>query len=178
MELQDKYRLAILSSYALALHGFEAMIPSPVPWLRLGLSNIVTLVTLYMYGPGAALTVTAVRVVLGSLLFGTFLGPAFFLSIGGGIAGTLSMGLVITTVPKLFSLLGLSLIGAFFHNTAQLIIAYLLFIQRIEAVLIAAPVLMTAGLLTGALNGIAAKYLVIELQKNDAEEYTPPCRIR
>ena len=167
MELQDKYRIALLSSYALALHGFETLIPSPVPWLRLGLSNIVTLVTLYMYGLRPALMVTAIRVALGSLFLGTFLGPAFFLSLGGGLAGTLSMGIVITIFPKLFSILGLSLIGAFFHNAAQIFIAYLLFIQRIEAVLIVAPVLITAGVLTGALNGLAAKYLVIELQKDN-----------
>ncbi|MCL4491649.1 MAG: Gx transporter family protein, partial [Nitrospirae bacterium] len=85
MESQDKYRVALLSSYALALHGFETLIPSPIPWLRLGLSNIVTLVTLYQYGMKPALMVTLIRVVLGSLFLGTFLGPAFFLSLGGGL---------------------------------------------------------------------------------------------
>ncbi|MCL5236442.1 MAG: Gx transporter family protein [Nitrospirae bacterium] len=173
MESQDKYRVALLSSYALALHGFETLIPSPIPWLRLGLSNIVTLVTLYQYGMKPALMVTLIRVVLGSLFLGTFLGPAFFLSLGGGLAGAFSMGIVITLFPGLFSPLGLSLIGALFHNTAQLFIAYLFFIQRIDAIILVAPVLIAAGTLTGAINGIAARYLVIEIQKADRESPSP-----
>ncbi len=163
----------MLSSYALALHGFETLIPSPIPWLRLGLSNIVTLVTLYQYGMKPALMVTLIRVVLGSLFLGTFLGPAFFLSLGGGLAGAFSMGIVITLFPGLFSPLGLSLIGALFHNTAQLFIAYLFFIQRIDAIILVAPVLIAAGTLTGAINGLAARYLVIEIQKAGRESPSP-----
>ncbi|HEX8947556.1 MAG TPA: Gx transporter family protein [Dissulfurispiraceae bacterium] len=166
MELRDKYRIALLSSYALALHGFETLIPSPIPWLRLGLSNIITLVTLYLYGLRPALMVTLIRVLLGSLLLGTFLGPAFFLSLVGGLAGTLSMGFALSAFPGLFSLLGLSLLGALFHNLGQLFLAYALFVQRIEAVYLIAPVLIAAGTLTGTLNGIAAKYLVVELEKS------------
>ena len=166
MESQDKYRIAFLSAYALALHGFESMIPSPIPWLRLGLSNIVTLVTLYLYGLRPAMMVTMIRVLLGSLFFGTFLGPAFFLSLAGGLAGTLSMGAVLTVFPRLFSPMGISLIGALFHNAGQLFIAYLLFVQRIEAILIIAPVLLSAGVLTGMVNGIAAKYLIAEIERS------------
>ena len=165
MESQDRYRIAFLSAYALALHAFESMIPSPVPWLRLGLSNIVTLITLYLYGLRPAIMVTMIRVLLGSLFLGTFLGPAFFLSLAGGMAGTLSMGAVLTIFPRLFSPLGISLIGALFHNAAQLSIAYLMFVQRIEAILIIAPVLLAAGTLTGMVNGMAAKYLVAAMQK-------------
>ncbi|MBI3592219.1 MAG: Gx transporter family protein [Nitrospirae bacterium] len=165
MESPDRYRIALLSSYALALHGFEMLIPSPVPWLRLGLSNIVTLITLYLYGMKPALMVTMIRVLLGSLLLGTFLGPAFFLSLSGGLAGTLSMGIVSAAFPRLFSLLGLSLIGALSHNIAQLFFAYLLFVQRIEAVLVVAPVLIAAGTLTGAVNGIVSRYLIIEIEE-------------
>lgn len=165
MESRDRYRIALLSAYALALHGFEALIPSPVPWLRLGLANIVTLVTLSLYGLRAALMVTAVRVLLGSLLLGTFLGPAFFLSLSGGIASALAMGVTAALFPRLFSVLGISLIGAFFHNIAQLSVAYVLFVQRIEGILIVTPLLLAAGTVTGAVNGIASKHLLAELQK-------------
>ena len=94
MQSPNRYQIALLSAYALALHGFESMFPSPVPWLRLGLANIVTLITLLLYGLRAAVTVTLIRVVLASILNGTFLGPAFLLSLGGGILSTLSMGLL------------------------------------------------------------------------------------
>lgn len=168
MGSQDKHRIAFLSAYALALHGFESMVPSPIPWLRLGLSNIVTLVTLYLYGLRPAMMVTMIRVLLGSLFLGTFLGPAFFLSLAGGLAGTLSMGAALTAFPRLFSPLGISLIGALFHNAGQLSIAYIMFVQRIEAVLIIAPFLLAAGTLTGLVNGIAAKYLIAEISKKSA----------
>jgi len=168
MEPRDRYRIALLSAYALALHGFEGMVPSPVPWLRLGLSNIVTLVTLYLYGLRPALMVTMIRVLLGSLFLGTFLGPAFFLSLAGGLAGTLSMGVVLNIFPRLFSPLGISLVGALFHNAGQLSVAYLMFFQRVEAVLIIVPLLLSAGVLTGILNGMAAKYLIAEISKKSA----------
>ncbi|MEW6117378.1 MAG: Gx transporter family protein [Nitrospirota bacterium] len=173
MESRDRYRIALLSAYALALHGFEALIPSPVPWLRLGLSNIITLVTLFFYGLKPALMVTMIRVLLGSLLLGTFLGPAFFLSLGGGLAGTLSMGIITALFPRVFSMMGVSMIGAFFHNVAQLVIAYVLFVQRIEGILAVAPFLIAAGTLTGAVNGVASRYLINEIQKQHSPALSP-----
>ena len=168
MQSQDKYRIALLAAYALALHGFESLLPTPIPWLRLGLANIITLTTLLLYGLSAALMVTLIRVILGSLLTGTFLGPAFILSLGGGVASTLSMGIVFSLTPRLFGPVGLSLIGAFFHNTAQLFLAYVLFIQRIEAILLISPVIILIGTLTGTINGIISDLLIQNLKK--AEE--------
>ncbi len=164
MQSADRYRIALLASYALALHGLEALIPTPIPWLRLGLSNIITVITLFFYGIRPALIVTMVRVVLGSLLLGTFLGPAFFLSLSGGLAGTVSMGIAVTLFPGLFGPLGISLIGAFFHNTAQLFTAYLLFVRNIQAILVVLPFLVAAATFTGACNGMAARYLIREIQ--------------
>ncbi|MCC6345607.1 MAG: Gx transporter family protein [Nitrospirales bacterium] len=166
MQSRDRYRIALLASYALALHGLEALLPSPVPWLKMGLSNIITMIALYLYGTESAVMVTLVRVLLGSLLLGTFLGPAFFLSLGGGLAGVLSMALALRFLPGLFGPLGISLIGAFFHNAAQLLVAYLLFVQRIEAIVLVAPVLITTGVLAGTVNGIAAGYLLAEIQES------------
>lgn len=166
MQLQDKYRIAVLSAYALALHGFEGLLPTPVPWLRLGLANIITLTTLLLYGFRAAMMVTLIRVMLGSLFTGTFLGPAFFLSLGGGLAGTLAMGLIYAAAPGLFSALGLSIIGALFHNIAQLSVAYFLFIQNIEPMLLITPFIVLIGTLTGAVNGIVSDLLIRNLKKS------------
>ena len=145
MQLQDKYRIALLSAYALALHGFESLLPTPIPWLRLGLANIITLTTLLLYGIRAAIMVTLIRVILSSLFTGTFLGPAFILSLGGGITSTFAMSFVFSIAPNLFSIIGLSLIGALFHNIAQLFLAYFLFIQRIEAMLLISPLIIFFG---------------------------------
>jgi len=167
MQLQDKYRIALLSSYAVALHAFESLLPTPIPWLRLGLANIITLVTLLLYGFRAAMVVTLIRVILASLFIGTFLGPAFILSLGGGVTSTLAMGLILSVTPRLFSTIGLSLIGALFHNIAQLVLAYILFIQRIEAILLISPFIILIGALTGTVNGVISDLLIKNLKKTN-----------
>ena len=170
MQLQDKHRIAILSAYALALHGFESLLPTPIPWLKLGLSNIITLVALILYGFRTALLVTMIRIVLASILIGTFLGPAFILSAGGGIASVIAMGLSIKLFKNLFGAVGISLIGALFHNIAQLSLAYFLFIQRIEAIFIIAPLIVLIGSVTGIVNGIISDILIKNLLKKDNEK--------
>jgi heptaprenyl diphosphate synthase len=170
MQLQDKHRIAILSAYALALHGFESLLPTPIPWLKLGIANIIPIVALVLYGFRTALMVTLIRVVLASILIGTFLGPAFILSTGGGIASVLAMGLVMKLFKNLFGTVGISLIGALFHNIAQLSLAYFLFIQRIEAVLIISPLILLIGSVTGIVNGIISDILIKNLLKKEGEK--------
>jgi heptaprenyl diphosphate synthase len=167
MQLQDKYRIAVLSAYALALHGFESLLPTPIPWLRFGLANIITLVALVLYGFRTAMTVTLIRVILASIFLGTFLGPSFMLSFSGGVASTAAMGLAYAAFGEVFGPVGLSLIGALFHNIAQLTLAYFLFIQRIEAVIFIAPVIILIGTVTGVANGTVSGLLIKKiLQKN------------
>lgn len=167
MQLQDKRRIAMLSAYALALHGFESLIPMPIPWIRVGLANIITVAAFILFGFRAAMMVTLVRVFIASLFTGSFLGPGFILSLGGGVSGILAMGVVLYILPGLFGPVGLSLIGALFHNLAQLFLAYLLFIQKIEPVLIITPVLILIGTVTGLLSGLIAELLVKGLKKSE-----------
>ena len=170
MQLQDKRRVAILSADALALHGFESLLPTPIPWLKPGLANIITLVALILYGFRTALMVTLIRVLLASIFIGTFLGPAFILSTGGGIASVIAMGLSVKFFKNLFGTIGLSLIGALFHNIAQLSLAYYLFIQRIEAVFIISPFILLIGSLTGIINGVISDILIKNLLKINDEK--------
>ena len=164
MQLQDKYRIALLSAYAIGLHSFESLLPTPIPWLKLGFANIITLITLVLYGMRPALMVTLIRVIAVSLFTGTFLGPAFILSLGGGIISTVAMGCVLFLSPGLFSVIGISIVGAFFHNISQLVLAYYLFIQRIEAILLISPLILLLGTLTGAVNGIISDMLIRSLK--------------
>ncbi|MBI4838476.1 MAG: Gx transporter family protein [Nitrospirae bacterium] len=150
----DTFHIALLSAYAVGLHGIEALIPTPVPWLRIGLANIITLTTLLLYGFRAGMTVTLIRIFLGSFLRGTFLGPAFVLSLGGGVSSTVVMWLAHTLFKRLLSPIGLSLLGAVTHNIAQLFLAYLFFVRRPEAIIIISPVILLLGTITGAFNGV------------------------
>jgi len=164
MQLRDSNRVAILSAFAVGIHSIEGLIPSPIPWLRLGLANIITLVALALYGLYPAIMVTLVRVVLGSLFTGTFLGPAFLLSLGGGLASTLAMSFCFLTMPRLFSAVGISIIGALFHNAVQLLIAHVFFVRRVEAILLIAPIILLTGTLTG--NGFVSEVLIKNLKKS------------
>lgn len=166
MRSRDKYRIAVLSAYALALHGFESLIPLPIPWLKVGLANIITITTFILLGFRDALTVTLIRVTVASFITGSFLGPGFVLSLSGGLSSIVAMGLTARLVPRLFSPVGLSLIGALFHNLAQLFVAHLFFIRKLEAVLLIGPVLILIGAVTGLMNGLAADLLIKNLKKN------------
>jgi heptaprenyl diphosphate synthase len=163
---QDKYRIALLSAYAIGLHGLESLLPSPIPWLKFGLANIITLITLMLYGFRAAIMVTLIRVLVSSLIFGTFPGPAFVLSLGGGVVSTAAMAAFLSVFRGLFSAVGLSLIGAFFHNITQLILAYFLLIQRIEPILFITPLILFLGTLTGLINGTVSELVIRHLRKS------------
>src|SRR3990172_2399552 len=113
MGLREMVYLSLLATFAIAVHSLEMVFPSPLPWLRLGLANIMTLVTLILFGIKAALFVTTIRVLVGSFILGSFLNPGFFLSLSGGITSTLAMGLIISLFKNAFSPVGISLIGAF-----------------------------------------------------------------
>lgn len=165
MQSQDKRRIALLSAYAIAIHSFENLLPTPIPWLRLGIANIITLATLILYGFRAAMMVTLIRVIISSIFIGTFLGPGFIMSFCGGVSSTAAMGIVFSLFPKLFGAVGLSLIGALFHNVSQLFIAYLLFIQQLEPILIVTPLLILLGTITGVVNGIIGGMLIKNLEK-------------
>lgn len=160
MQLQDKYRIALLSAYAVAIHSFESLLPTPIPWLRLGIANIITLTTLVIYGFRSAMMVTLIRIILSSIFIGTFLGPGFILSFGGGVSSTIAMGFIFSILPRVFGPIGLSLIGALFHNISQLFLAYFLFIQQIEPILIVSPLLILLGTITGTVNGIIAGMII------------------
>ncbi|MCE5194020.1 MAG: Gx transporter family protein [Nitrospiraceae bacterium] len=166
MQLQDKYRIALLSAYAIVIHSFENILPSPVPWLRLGIANVITLVALMLYGFRAAMMVTLIRVVLSSIILGTFLGPGFILSLGGGVSSALAMGICFSLFKRFIGPIGLSLVAAFFHNSAQLLLAYVLFIQRLEPILIVSPLIILLGTFTGVLNGFAGSLIIKNLLKN------------
>jgi len=161
----ETIHIALLSAYAVGLHSIEALIPSPVPWLRLGLANIITLTTLYLYGLKAGMTVTLVRVFIRSLLAGTFLGPAFIMSLGGGIASTLVMWIVIVLSQRFLGPVSLSIIGALTHNVTQLLLAYVLFVKQIKAIVLISPVILAAGLITGAFNGIVTNMIIKKIEE-------------
>jgi heptaprenyl diphosphate synthase len=149
-------RFALLVATAVVLHMVEGMFPPPLPLpgAKLGLANIVGLVSLVALGWRAALSLVLIRTVLGSLIGGGLLGFGFILSFGAGMAATSAMALCRWAGRERFSLLGVSLLGALTHNLAQLALAAA--IVRHTGLLTYLPYMLLGSLPTGAVTGLAA----------------------
>ena len=154
--------IALLIGVGLVLFVFESYVPRPLPWVKLGLGNIVTVLALLLYGPRAAFEVTVLRVVLGSLFAGTMLSPTFLLALGGGLAATTTMSLVRKLWGNRFSPVGLSVWGALGHNLAQLMLAYLLLIRN-SGLFSLTPVFLLSSVLAGGSIGLLAHLILRRL---------------
>ncbi len=153
--------LALLTAVALILFVIEAQIPAPVPipGIKLGLANIITLVALYLYGPRSALAVLLTRILLGSF-FAAQMMTLFF-----SLAGGLLCFAVSALLYRRFSVKTcwiLSMIGAIFHNIGQILVA--MAVTGTPDVLWYLPPLLVSGLITGCFTGFAARFFLAHLE--------------
>lgn len=147
--------IAGFAALAIAIHILEAAFPSPLPGVKPGLANVITVVVYLRYDLRTAAWVAALRVLVGSLLIGTFLSPSFLLSATGAIASLLVLGAVGGLGRGMIGALGLSVAAAIAHMSGQITVAYLLFIPH-PAILGLVPVLLTAALVFGTVSGLIA----------------------
>ncbi|MFY9114509.1 MAG: Gx transporter family protein [Dethiobacteria bacterium] len=153
--------LAMLLTFAVVIHFVENLIPLPipVPGAKIGLANIITLLTLLLYGLRSGLVIAAGRSLLGSLLAGGFMGFGFWLSFVASIVSCTIMALFIPLLRRgNITAVSISIIGAVFHNLTQLTVAAVI---MQNAVLFQGyfPLLVLVALPTGLLTGVAAVYL-------------------
>ena len=144
---------AVLIALALALSYTERFIPLqmvvPLPGVKLGLANIVTLIALYLLGPKEAFAILVPRCILGAVFGGGITGLLFSLT-----GGVLAMAVMILAkkVP-IFSVYGVSILGAAAHNVGQILAAMVLMNSlHIGAYL---SYLLVVALFTGAATGAA-----------------------
>lgn len=147
--------LALLTGASLVLYVFESLVPAPLPWLRMGLANVVTVTVLHTDGLWPAFVVTLLRVLLGSLLIGTFLSPAFLLSVSGGMVALAAMAAARRLAPRRLGIVGVSALGAVGHNVGQLAALAALILHAGEALRLL-PYLLLSATLIGALTGFTA----------------------
>lgn len=157
----DDHRIARLAAFAIGLTLVEAALPSPLPGVKPGLANIVTLLVLQRFGWRAAAWVSLLRVVAGSLLLGSFLSPGFVLSFSGALSSLGILALVCKLPARWFGAVSHSVFAAFAHIAAQLMVVYFWLIPH-TAVLYLAPVFAAAALLFGIVNGLLASHLQVE----------------
>lgn len=161
------YKVALLVAMACVLQISESLIPHPIPGLRLGLANMLTLTAMVTLGFGYALEVALLRVILSAFIMGVFMSPTFILSFGGALASTLVMGFFywlsgLSRCCRL-SIIGISIIGAFTHNMVQLYLAYLLLIKH-GGIFMFFPWLSIGAIATGFIVGIVAGGVCRRLQ--------------
>lgn len=149
--------LSLLSAMGIVLGLFESMIPLPVaiPGARLGLSNMVVLVTIVSIGYKEGFIVSIFKTVLLALVTGAV--SSFFFSFAGAILSTIAMVLSHKFLRKYLSLIGISEIGSFFHNLGQVLVAS--FIMKTTAIFAYLPILVILGIFTGFFVGLASIYI-------------------
>ena len=150
--------LSLLSAIGIVLGLFESEIPIPVaiPGARLGLSNIVVLVTIVAIGYKEGFFVSIFKTIILGIVTGAV--SSFFFSIGGAILSSISMILAHKFLRKYLSLIGISEIGSFFHNLGQVLVAC--FIMKTTTILAYLPLLVILGIFTGYFVGLASIYIV------------------
>ncbi|CUH92564.1 Gx transporter family protein [Herbinix luporum] len=147
--------LAFIFSY------IESLIPMPfaLPGMKLGLANLVIIVALYGIGVKEAFVLSMVRILLVGF---TFRDPSTLIfSFAGGILSWLLM--TVSVKFKLFSMVGVSILGGIAHNIGQIIVA-MIYVNN-PSLIYYLPLLMISGLVSGALIGILAALVIKRLKK-------------
>ena len=157
---QKLTRLALLAAASVVLGYMEsiicALMPLP-PGIKLGLANTVVLYSVYTLGVGCSIILIILKVVLTGFMSGN-LAAAFLYSMGGAVLSLIMMLLVKTLSRDSVSIVGVSVVGAVFHNIGQLLVASLLL--GTPGLMFYAFVLMIAAVITGTLTGLAGKQVL------------------
>ena len=155
----------LLVAVALVLSLVEKMFPLqavvPIPGIKLGLANVVTLFALTLLGTQAALTILLCRVTLASIFMGSITG--FLFSLFGGLLALLIMRLLLLREGRWFSLVGVSIGGAAAHNIGQIGAAILtLGTLNVAAYL---PLLLVSSIPMGWMTGLTASAVLNHWKK-------------
>ena len=150
-------RNAVLTAVALTIFMIEAQLPNlaPIPGVKLGLANIVTVYAMFLMGPADTLCILLCRVFLGSLFAGQLM--TLFYSLGGGLLCYAVM-LVLRKIVTQRQIWACSVMGSIAHNIGQITVAILL--THTPGLLAYLPALMISGILAGLFTGLCAQYLV------------------
>lgn len=149
--------MALLSAVALTIFMVEAQIPAlvPIPGIKLGLSNIVTVYAVYALGAKEGALILFVRIFLGAMFSGNF-GTIFYSAGGGALAILATIGLKFILNENQLWIAGC--LGAVAHSIGQMVVAVL--ITDTPSLLIYLPVLILCSIFTGIFTGLCAQLLV------------------
>jgi heptaprenyl diphosphate synthase len=146
------HQIAQLSAIAIGLSLFESVLPSPMPGVKPGIANIITLYTMYRFNFKTAMWVSILRVFATSLVLGQFLSPTFMLSLIGSVLSLFALYWAIKLLPKFLSPISLSVLSSFAHIAGQLFLVRIWLIPH-ASIYYLIPIYSLAALLFGLING-------------------------
>lgn len=157
MKTKKLVQLSLLTAIALSIFIVELQIPNPLPLpgIKLGLANIVTLYVIYRYRAKEALLVLMARIILGSVFSGNLM--AIMYSLVGGICCFIVMSVLHGKIEEKYIFI-VSILGACAHNIGQIIIA--IFITKTLAIMMYLPWLLLSAMITGLFIGLCTQYLL------------------
>ena len=162
MKIRRLTELALLASVALIIFVIELRIPNPfpIPGVKLGLANIVTVYAVFRYRPSETAMIVAVRLLLGAMFSGN--PSALLYSAAGAVTCLCGMLLLRRILPEKQIWL-CSVIGAMLHNIGQITAAVV--IMRSYGAAAYLPVLLVTGSLAGAFTGICSQLLLNRIKR-------------
>jgi heptaprenyl diphosphate synthase len=154
---------ALIMVFSVLESTFTPLLSLP-PGIRLGLTNIVVMCSLFYINKPTALTLVILKSVF---VFITRGGIAGLLSFTGGVAAFLVMVLLIIVFKDKISILILSIAGAISHNVAQLITAS--FLLNTNLIIVYLPILLVSGIIVGSITGSLLRVtlpLIVRVKSN------------
>ena len=147
--------LALFTTIALAVYYAESLLPpiAPIPGIKLGLANIITLILIKKASIKDAFLVLLMRILIAGFLFGQAMSLLY--SLAGGLLSLVSMYLIYKLLQGQFTFLT-GIFGALFHNLGQLLVAMLLVSGT--APLAYLPFFILSSMITGTFTGLCAHY--------------------
>ena len=164
MNKNRKYALIIiLVTNAILISFLESFIPIPVPipGVKLGLGNIITMIGITFLGFKDVLFIVIVRSFVVAILTRGVMMLAF--SLTGGILSAIIMWLLYKKFSRFFSIKGISIAGAIVHSTAQIVVAAIILGQVV--VMFYLPILLISSIITGMITGGIAEVTINEVRK-------------
>lgn len=156
MEIKRMVILSLYATIALIIFTIEAALPGlvPIPGIKIGLANIVTLFVLSHYSGKEALLVLLVRIFLASIFAGQIV--SFLYSLCGGVMAWCAMVAVHKIIGKRYIYLT-SIMGGIFHNVGQILAAF--YILKLTGIFAYLPYLIISGMITGAFTGMVCWFV-------------------
>ena len=159
--------MALLTAVALIIFTVEAQLPplAPVPGIKLGLANIITVYAMFRLGPRDTLCILLCRIFMGSVFSGQMM--TIFFSLSGGMLCYLVMLLLRKMVTE-DQIWLCSVVGAVAHNVGQVLAA--MWISGTASMIVYLPVLLVSGVLAGLFTGLCAQFLLKRLKRRGPGE--------